>query len=242
MSDHYDRYLTTHYSRAHSSDFSRVAQGYAAVYYDVLPEDHSAPILDMGCGMGEFLRFLEARGYTAAEGLELSAEAAETARGRLRSPVHQTPDALAFLAARPGHYRLITMNYVIEHLPKPLVVPTLQAVLGALQPGGSLFVTTDNAARMSGLLARYNDFTHEWIYTELSLNQVMDLAGFERFRLVPPRPPRARSLRSVVGRAALEVWKAGLRLAYFLERPGYYRPRILDSPLAAEACRPQRDQ
>lgn len=235
--DLYANYVTTHYARAHSSDFGRVARGYGAVYYDALPDEKDAPILDLGCGMGEFLAFLESRGYTAAEGAELSPESAEAARSRVASTVHLVEDPLAFLAERPGRYRMITMNYVIEHLPKASVVPTLQAVRAALAPGGTLFVTTDNPAPLGGLLSRYNDFTHEWIFTELSLQQVLDLAGFEGVRLVPPRRAPARSLRNVAGRAAFRAWTSVLKLIYFLEKPGDYRPRIFDSPLAAQARR-----
>lgn len=234
MSDAYQSYLTTHYKRAHAADFERVSRGYEAVYYDCLPDDPGAPILDLGCGMGEFLHFLEQRGYSACEGVEVGAEQAAEAARRVKSEVHRVEDPLAFLAARPGRYRLIAMNYVIEHVPKPQVVPLLKAVRAALEPGGALVLTTDNAARFTGLLARYNDFTHEWIYTELSLNQVTDLAGFTRFRLLPPSRPPCRTLRSLVGRTLYQGWTGVLRLIHFLERPGDHRPRVLDTPLAAE--------
>lgn len=235
----YERYVSTHYARAHAGSFERVAAGYGAVYYDVLPDDLQAPILDFGCGLGEFLAFLAGRGYTRCEGMEVGPEQVAAARARVEAPVHLVEDPLAFLAERPDRYALIAMNYTIEHLPKSQVVPTLKALRAALRPGGSLVVTTDNPNRLSGLLCRYNDFTHEWIYTELSLQQVLDQAGFEGVRLIPPRRPPARSLRSVAGRLAFRAWVGVLKLIYFIERPGDYRPTIFDAPLAAEARRPQ---
>ena len=60
-----------------------------------LPEDKGAAILDVGCGRGEFLRFLQVEGYVNCEGIDLAEEQVEQSK-RWNLPV-RCEDALDYL-------------------------------------------------------------------------------------------------------------------------------------------------
>lgn len=75
------------------------------------------PLLDVGCGGGQFLAFARSRGWKELEGIEPVAGAAERARERTGARVR----AVDFLAAglAGGRFAGITMWNVIEHAREP---------------------------------------------------------------------------------------------------------------------------
>jgi SAM-dependent methyltransferase len=98
-------------------------------------------LLDVGCGGGLFLRIMKRLGHEV-QGIELSPIAAERARAAglpvFLGPVEQ------FDAEHPGRrYDLITVNHVLEHVPRP--VATLEAMRHLLAHQGSIFIAVPNA-------------------------------------------------------------------------------------------------
>ncbi len=99
-------------------------------------------ILDIGCGTGEFISYLNGRGFEAA-GIEPSEEAAAMARkhgldvfegdweGYLASPAAGRPKAGA-----------VTLINVLEHVPEP--VDLVNGIKQLLAPGGALVVVVPN--------------------------------------------------------------------------------------------------
>lgn len=75
------------------------------------------PLLDVGCGGGQFLAFARQRGWGQLEGLEYSPKAAARARERSGGVIHSLDFVTSNLAAE--HYAGITMWNVIEHAPAP---------------------------------------------------------------------------------------------------------------------------
>jgi hypothetical protein len=102
----------------------------------------------------------------------------------------------------------------------------------ALQPGGKLIITTGNMACFTGLFSRYMDFTHETGFTETSLKQVLMLAGFTDIKYEPDEI-RLKSLNpiKILAYIAKHLYRTGLKMAYFMERTGVYRPKILSNSL-----------
>lgn len=243
ISQAYDNYVSTHYKRAHGADYQKIARGFEPVYLQLLPLDRDSKILDIGCGLGEFLVYLDQKGFTNTEGLEVGTEQIALASQRTGAKLHGVSESevLDFLIERSGRYDFVVMNHVLEHLPKHQILPLLGAVHEALKPGGKLVVTTDNPAPLSGFLSRYNDFTHQLIFTELSLQQALELAKFEQVHLVIPRYPRPKTLRGWVGRLARELWFVILKGIYYIERPGDYRPKNFSIPLAAYGVKPAQE-
>jgi len=85
----FEKYHKTFYEDLHGwRDYELTSAGFRAWYYDCIPEDKNARILDIGCGDGKFLFFLQQNGYSAIEGVELSSQQAEEARKYVKCPIH----------------------------------------------------------------------------------------------------------------------------------------------------------
>lgn len=75
------------------------------------------PLLDVGCGGGQFLAYAKQRGWEEVEGIEMAPGAAQRARERSGASIHSVDFLASGLEA--DRYAGITMWNVIEHAPKP---------------------------------------------------------------------------------------------------------------------------
>jgi SAM-dependent methyltransferase len=217
-------------------DYERVSAGFGEWYYDCLPSDRGARILDIGCGDGKFLFFLKQKGYLRMEGIELSAELADIASRWVGCTVHAVQDTLSFLSRHQQSYNTIAMNDVLEHIPKEETIRFLAAIKAALAPGGNLVVNVPQVSGFTSLYCRYIDFTHQTLFTEISLRQVMLLAGFEHIRFIREKWPFKLTPRHMCYRLLRWLWFSLLRLIYFIEQPYEITPRSFQSRLVASAC------
>jgi 2-polyprenyl-3-methyl-5-hydroxy-6-metoxy-1,4-benzoquinol methylase len=169
----------------------------------LLPRNREARILDVGCGRGGMVFWLQQRGYPRAEGVDLSREQVETAR-RLGIPNVQQADLSSYLGSRPGFYDALILRDVVEHFTREQIVEVLQLCRAAIRPGGSVIVQVPNAESPFFGRIRSGDFTHELAYTSSSVTQLFNVVGFDDPQVYPTDPAIA-GLGSL-GRAAL--WAA----------------------------------
>jgi hypothetical protein len=130
------------------------------------------------------------------------------------------------------------MNDVLEHIPKHKTVSFLMAALKAIEPGGNIVINVPQASGFTSLFCRYIDFTHEMLFTEMSLKQVLLSAGFCNIRFIPQYWPLKWSLRHLAFRLARFLWHCILKLIYTIESPGERHPNSFQSRLVASASRP----
>src|SRR5690606_6955751 len=97
-------------------------------------------VLDVGPGLGTFLRAARERGWDV-QGVELSAYAAEFIRRTHRLPVY-TGDLAEFECGTGRTFDLITFWDAIEHVMHPREV--LASARRLLRPGGLIVIATDN--------------------------------------------------------------------------------------------------
>lgn len=174
----------------------------------LLPSDHNARILDVGCGRGGMVYWLAQRGYRNAEGVDLSAEQVATAHRLGIANVSQS-DLTAYLTARPNHYDALILRDVIEHFPREQILQVLELCRSATRPGGQVIIQVPNAESPFFGRIRYGDFTHELAFTSSSLAQLFNVLGFEDLRVYSTEP-------AFVGLRALPravLW-AGVKLFY----------------------------
>ena len=199
----FDRYLSSGFAQAYgpasvtSPYYQRM---FARNVGPHLPANPAARVVDIGCGLGHFLYYLRQQGYTNILGVDIGAEPVEFCRQHVTSNVLQIDSIESFLTERQGPYDVIGFLDVIEHLPKSIIIPTLRLLREHLAHGGVLFVRTGNMASPIGPRVRFGDFTHEVGFTEFSLEQVLNAAGFqpEEFELYPHEPPAPRNLKQQV--------------------------------------------
>ena len=100
-------------------------------------------LLDVGCGLGFFLRTIQrARPSWTIHGYEMSGAAVQWAHDHNRLEGVVRKGRVEDAAIEPGSVDIITMWDVIEHLPKPQ--PLLVHLRRLLKPGGFLFIQTPN--------------------------------------------------------------------------------------------------
>lgn len=141
-----------------------------------------APVVDLGCGRGEFLEVLKHDGVEAL-GLESNAHLARECRERGLDVVHG--DLLAFLRARAdGSLGGVFAAQVAEHLPPAVLQALLREAHRALRPGGLLLLETVNPRSVIGFLEVYNrDLTHERPLHPETLGFLAAGAGFSDVRI-----------------------------------------------------------
>lgn len=230
------RYYDSFYFPLHGwRDYEALSRGYGEWYHDCLPADRNARILDIGCADGKFLFFLKSKGYTAMEGLELSARLAEETGKHVDCPVHVVDDSVLFLKQNPGRYQTVTLNDVLEHIPKAETIAFLAAARESLAPGGNLVVNVPQVSVFTSLYCRYADFTHETLFTEMSLRQVLLLAGFRNIRFIKEKWPLKLTPRHLAYRLARWLWFSFVKLIYFIEQPGEIHPRSFQIRMVVSA-------
>jgi O-antigen chain-terminating methyltransferase len=152
-----------------------------------------APVADLGCGRGEFLELLKARGV-AARGVEASAHAA--AECRARGLDVSEGDLVDFLRAQPdASLGGVFAAQVAEHLPPAALQALLREAHRALRRGGLLALETVNPRSVVGLLEVFNrDLTHQKPLHPDTLSFLAAAAGFTdvRVELRSPVEPAAR--------------------------------------------------
>jgi SAM-dependent methyltransferase len=169
-------------------------------YRDVLADViyPSTPLLDVGCGRGDFIEALTQAGFPAL-GIDMNAAAVldATERGLQAECV----DALSYLTnCRPESFGAITMLHIAEHLEPTLLIEVLDGAMRALVPGGVLVVETPNPSNVVvGASAFYNDPTHLRPLTPAFLSFVLNDRGFTdvETRFFSPRDAYERILGAV---------------------------------------------
>ena len=152
-----------------------------------------SPVVDLGCGRGEFLELLKARGIDA-QGVEANAHAAADCRARGLDV--SEGDLVDFLRAQGGaSLGGVFAAQVAEHLRPAALQALLREAHRVLRAGGLLALETVNPRSVTGLLEVFNrDLTHEKPLHPDTLSFLAAAAGFTdvRVELRSPVDPAGR--------------------------------------------------
>jgi O-antigen chain-terminating methyltransferase len=154
------------------------------------------PVLDVGCGRGEFLELCR-EGGIEARGIDV--DPAMVARCREAGLAVEQADALAHLEGRPDRgLGGIFCAQVIEHLSPEALIALVRLAHQKLRSGGVLLCETPNPACLTVFSgAFYVDLSHVKPIHPEAARFVVEAAGFRdiEIRYVNPVPPDGKLQR-----------------------------------------------
>ncbi len=233
----YGSYRSNFYATVNPCDSASrkaITQSYDVIFKSYLPSDRRLRILDIGCGSGFLVEYLLSRGYSAVQGIDISAE--QVAYCKTRGLPVEHAEATSYVNENNGWGFIISWD-VIEHLTKGEVVAFLGAIYAALVPGGEVVIGTGNASSIYGPTARYMDFTHEMLFTESSLRQVLVACGFTDVDVRDTKACFGLRPKQFVRWMGLKLCRVALRASFMLE-VGTDAPRLLGKLIFARARKP----
>jgi SAM-dependent methyltransferase len=156
----------------------------------------AAPVLDVGCGRGEFLSLLAEEGI-AAKGVDIDPDMAAFCRDQGLDV--EEGDAVAYLdGLKEGSLGGVFAAQVVEHL-KPAQLATFIALAASrLRPGGVLVAETINPLSLFALRNYFADLTHAQPLVPETLTLLVKEAGFDHAEVrFMNEPEQAQVLESV---------------------------------------------
>ena len=136
------------------------------------------PVMDLGCGRGEWLGLLKDHGIT---GLGVDTNAVQIEEAKDAGLDVRLGDALQALADQPdGSLSALTAHHLIEHLPFDAVAWITREATRVLAPGGILLFETPNTRNvLVGATTFHTDPTHLKPMPEQVMGVLLETAGFD---------------------------------------------------------------
>jgi SAM-dependent methyltransferase len=164
----------------------------------------AAPILDVGCGRGEWLELLREHG-SVARGVDLNRAMVLDNRRRGLDVVER--DVLTELGALPDDsLGMVTGFHIIEHLPFELLVRLFDECRRVLRPGGCILFETPNPENLVvGAYTFYFDPTHRNPLPPLMTQFLVQQRGFAEVEILRLHPRQEQGADP----ALLDKWFRG---------------------------------
>lgn len=184
----YNNYLQNSYKEMIGYDEAKRYGDYIKMNFgNYFPKDKNADILDIGVGNGRTLLVMKNSGYENCFGIDIAEELIEESRKK-GLKCEYVKDTGEFLETNKNKYSLIFLLHVAEHIPKDEAVIFFEKVRNSLKKDGVLAIITPNVQN-SFYVGPFWDFTHVNLFTERSLYQLCEAAGFEKIILCPEKNP-----------------------------------------------------
>lgn len=214
----YEKYITTQTSNLYGEvDFKKVKGNFSIFenyFGKFLPEDKEVKIVDLGCGSGDLILWLQSIGFKNVSGVDYSREQVELARRIGVKNVFQG-DLREFLKNN-RKFDVIFMRDALEHFTKNEVIDILNLIRDSLVNEGVFVIQTINAENLLWGRLRHGDFTHEVAFTRNSLIQIFQVIGFNQIEIYP-QPLIIHGLKSFVRRILWKLIEFVLKIYLLIE-------------------------
>lgn len=171
-------------------------------FYSGLPQ---GPVLDLGCGRGEFLELLKGKSIPGI-GVDSNAKMVQSCRD-MGLDVYED-DLLKFLQTRKSEELAgIFCSQVVEHLPPDYLLNLLECAFTRIKPGGVMVLETVNVSSAFGFLQVYTkDLTHRTPVHPATLQFLVAACGFQNPQIIQRSPvPAVAQLKLFADEAGDEM-------------------------------------
>ena len=214
--------------------FDKLASFYGRRLKKFLPKSKDALCLDVPCGYGNFLYFLDINGYVNIVGIDSDKKQIDLAK--LMQLPAELGDAFEVLSDKEQSYDLITSLDFIEHLSKDAALIFLDLCFKRLNAGGKLILRAPCSDGPFGSHDTWNDITHKWAMTSNLLRTLLEMEGFTNINILDERP-------QPTGFVELIRWLIFLPSKFMADIIciclGMRPPKIWSRSMIAVACKPQ---
>jgi 2-polyprenyl-3-methyl-5-hydroxy-6-metoxy-1,4-benzoquinol methylase len=163
--------------RGDTEAISQRAEVYLPIITSVSAGIPGFPVLDIGCGRGEWLQLLKGHGL-AAKGVDSSNTFAEKVRAQGLDV--EEADAVYYLTrTADDSVGAVTAFHIVEHLEMNALVALIREAFRVIRPGGVVILETPNPENIVvGSCSFYNDPTHRRPIPPQTLSFYLRHAGF----------------------------------------------------------------
>lgn len=186
-----------------------------------IPNRKDAMILDLGCGFGCFLSYLQQTGYTNLHGVEIGKEQAAFLSKKKLDITHA--DIFSYLEKTDLTFDFILLYDVLEHFKKDEIVKLIPLLRKILAPNGILAIRVPNGDPLFSRGIMYGDFTHETFFTKRSLLQLFSLFDFDETGVFPSLAPSRNLLVKMVRITLFKIISTLYRPLLLLDAPSDYK-------------------
>jgi len=168
--------MSTQYNERYFSERDRLDVNIAKSIKILMKDNHLKKVLDVGCGTGKLVKFLNENGFQAY-GCDTAEIAVKTAQKNNKKNAILKASATK-LPSKNNSFDLIASISTIEHLTQKEIVSFLKEAYRVLRPQGFLFIITPNFASPWRFIQGrkwfgYSDPTHINFFTPLSLAKLL---------------------------------------------------------------------
>ena len=191
----------------------------------------NAEILEVGCGSGLLLQYLDHEGYKNLSGIDISEEQVQKAKARGYNV--NTADVSDYLKNKAGKYDIIIAYDFIEHFSKEEIYNLAMIIYNSLKSSGIFIIHTPNGQGITPHKIIYGDLTHLTIFTPDSLFQLLNLSGFKNICSVETGPV-IRNINSFIRFILWKIIRMIYNLIRFVETGGFEKILTQDFICAAK--------
>jgi ubiquinone/menaquinone biosynthesis C-methylase UbiE len=158
--------------------------------FELVKHIDSGRLLDVGCGKGEFLYFMQGKGWLV-KGVEFSSK-----------PPNMFEQAIFYGELDEANYPvnsfdLVTIWAVLEHVYDPL--RTLKEINRVLIPGGTIVLLVTNFNSVPARFMRHDDIPrHTTLFSKRTIAKMLTLIGFEVRKYVFSQDIFSGSVRGIL--------------------------------------------
>lgn len=164
--------------------YAKFAAYYRANYLPHLPEDRNVRILVLSCGPGYLVSLLSEQGYRNVVGIDSDPD--KVAHATRRGLPCSTSQVFPFLERNEEPFDVVIPEQELNHLTLDEQIAFLELCRANMKPGGLLIVYGLNGANpLVGSENLAHNIDHFNTFTDYSLKQILQLAGFQDIRVMP---------------------------------------------------------